>query len=285
MRALMFWSYKGGSGRTVAAANVAAALAKRGRRVAILDLDFEAPGLHYVLQAEGQEQFKAGKGVQHYLRGEIDATELCEDIAINVFKGPLRTYAVSVPPEALLLYIMASPKVAPVDAQSPQLERRLRALLQMLEARHAVEWLIIDAANGIRDAFSLAAAVSDEMLMFFRWSTQHVEGTLSAVRHFRLLKEYDQRWIPYMLIASAVPTEEELKTLVDPDLRGKLIDAKELTRARIEHALTDAGAVPATIFHEIPEMVQMKWREQVDVFSGTSTAYDELAEKLVARAG
>ena len=40
-----FYSYKGGVGRTMALANVAAILAKQGRRVLLIDFDLEAPGL------------------------------------------------------------------------------------------------------------------------------------------------------------------------------------------------------------------------------------------------
>lgn len=40
-----FYSYKGGVGRTMALANVAAMLAKEGRRVLLIDFDLEAPGL------------------------------------------------------------------------------------------------------------------------------------------------------------------------------------------------------------------------------------------------
>jgi cellulose biosynthesis protein BcsQ len=41
-----FYSYKGGSGRTLALANVAWILASNGRRVLAIDWDLEAPGLH-----------------------------------------------------------------------------------------------------------------------------------------------------------------------------------------------------------------------------------------------
>src|SRR4051794_14495485 len=43
-----FYSYKGGVGRTMALANVACLLANRhGWRVAAIDWDLEAPGLHF----------------------------------------------------------------------------------------------------------------------------------------------------------------------------------------------------------------------------------------------
>ncbi len=45
-----FYSYKGGVGRTMALANTAWELVQRGYRVAVLDLDLEAPGLHRALR-------------------------------------------------------------------------------------------------------------------------------------------------------------------------------------------------------------------------------------------
>jgi len=41
-----FYSYKGGTGRSMALANVAWILAANGRRVLIADWDLESPGLH-----------------------------------------------------------------------------------------------------------------------------------------------------------------------------------------------------------------------------------------------
>ncbi|MBN8506426.1 MAG: hypothetical protein J0L58_18320 [Burkholderiales bacterium] len=45
-RYIGFYSYKGGVGRSMAMAHTAAALARQGRRVLMIDLDLEAPGQH-----------------------------------------------------------------------------------------------------------------------------------------------------------------------------------------------------------------------------------------------
>ena len=47
-----FYSFKGGVGRTMALANVAAILAGRGRRVLMIDFDLEAPGLTLLARKE-----------------------------------------------------------------------------------------------------------------------------------------------------------------------------------------------------------------------------------------
>ena len=43
---ITFYSYKGGTGRSMALANVAWILASNGKRVLVVDWDLEAPGLH-----------------------------------------------------------------------------------------------------------------------------------------------------------------------------------------------------------------------------------------------
>src|SRR4051794_40470897 len=45
-RIVTFYSYKGGTGRSMALANVAWILAANRKRVAVIDWDLEAPGLH-----------------------------------------------------------------------------------------------------------------------------------------------------------------------------------------------------------------------------------------------
>src|SRR5689334_5992423 len=56
MRTITFYSYKGGVGRTLALANVARYLASFGQKVFALDLDLEAPGLHYKLASPVQQR-------------------------------------------------------------------------------------------------------------------------------------------------------------------------------------------------------------------------------------
>src|SRR5882762_7466910 len=45
-KVVTFYSYKGGTGRTMALANVAWILASNGKRVLSVDWDLESPGLH-----------------------------------------------------------------------------------------------------------------------------------------------------------------------------------------------------------------------------------------------
>lgn len=56
MQTITFYAYKGGTGRTLALTKAARFLAKAGKRVFVLDLDLEAPGLHFKLLDEEQRR-------------------------------------------------------------------------------------------------------------------------------------------------------------------------------------------------------------------------------------
>ena len=55
MQTITFYSYKGGTGRTLALANAAKYLARLGQKVFAIDLDLQAPGLHHKLRLNTQE--------------------------------------------------------------------------------------------------------------------------------------------------------------------------------------------------------------------------------------
>jgi MinD-like ATPase involved in chromosome partitioning or flagellar assembly len=74
---ITFYSYKGGTGRSLALANVAWILASRGKRVLMMDWDLEAPGLHRYFHP-----FLEDKNLTSS-RGIIDLVMKFEDAAIR----------------------------------------------------------------------------------------------------------------------------------------------------------------------------------------------------------
>ncbi len=276
----MFYSYKGGSGRTVAAANVAAAFAKLGKRTAIVDLDFEAPGLHHVFNAEETPQCRGRYGIQHYLKGDTKLEDLMRDSVIDVFspQGPLRFE--KIPHNGELKFIVASEKVAYVDSHEPEVESRMTRLRERLD-EDGTEILIIDAASGVRDAYSIAAQASDEMVIFFRWSKQHVAGTLRMAAYMKRLREYGEPK-PFRLVASARPKQAEIDQVPDEAMREALSKVRDVNLVKIRAILTECQADPPDIFHEIFESTEMKLQESVVVFREGVSDYEELARMLIA---
>jgi len=72
MRTVTFYSYKGGTGRTLLLANIAVFAARLGRRVVAIDVDLEAPGLSYKLLGEPPTRCD---GVVGWLRDRLSAGE------------------------------------------------------------------------------------------------------------------------------------------------------------------------------------------------------------------
>ena len=78
---ITFYSYKGGTGRTMAMANVAWIIASSGKRVLVVDWDLESPGLHKFFEPFLEEsKVSATPGV----------IELINDYANEALKGAPR---------------------------------------------------------------------------------------------------------------------------------------------------------------------------------------------------
>src|SRR5262245_1267249 len=71
-RVITFYSYKGGTGRSMALANVAWILASNGKRVLAIDWDLEAPGLHRYFQPFLTDKELSGQESQGVIDMAID---------------------------------------------------------------------------------------------------------------------------------------------------------------------------------------------------------------------
>jgi chromosome partitioning protein len=77
-RSIVFHSYKGGTGKTTIAANIAALLAKRGYRVFLLDLDVYAPSLHSYFEIE------PSRWINDFLHESAEAKDIMVDLTSSI---------------------------------------------------------------------------------------------------------------------------------------------------------------------------------------------------------
>lgn len=132
-------SGKGGVGKTNVAVNLAVALARLGRSVALIDADFGAGNVDVLL----------GLAPQHHIGHVLNADKALEDIVVS---GPA---GVQIVPAASGLRTM--------NSLNTMQRQRLSSALGRL--RRSAEFLLIDTASGIADNVVDILQLADRVLL------------------------------------------------------------------------------------------------------------------------
>lgn len=199
METITFYSYKGGSGRTLLVANVARYLASLGKRVVAIDFDLEAPGLHEKLRPS----FRAGikdppfpkQGVVDYLLALADGSE-----------ANIRDYLLPIPQPhgtsgELLLMPAGSAPTGAYWKSLTTLHQRLSkfysdsdgfgiaaCLLELkvcLEEEIQADYLLIDARTGITELSGLTTTLlADKVVCIMIDNCESLSGTQRVIRSF-----------------------------------------------------------------------------------------------------
>jgi len=176
-RCIAFHSYKGGTGKTTIASNCAALLAKRGFKVALLDLDVYAPSLLAYFQR------KPKKWLNDYLLGEAEVDEVMTPVTDSIqefskqhditseIKGKLLIGFCNVKKEEV--YKIES---GTSDNSKSQL-RRFILLRENLIRDYDLDYIIIDTSPGIRYWSINALAVADTLFLTLKMGDIDLEGT------------------------------------------------------------------------------------------------------------
>jgi cellulose biosynthesis protein BcsQ len=213
MKVITSFSYKGGAGRTVASANIAAALASANeptgaiiqpldRKVALIDLDVFSAGTHRVFEITNND-VQTHMCVQDFLLNETRAAAFVQEGAIPFTDELMRRFwgrgAKGFCRDDLLLF---PAKPAPEKRFNPQKyhEHQLLSLLMELEEQK-FDYVIIDGENGIRSMADIGLRLADVVLMFFRLTWQHIEGTLNTTAEL----QKDPKCKPLYLVPTCVP--------------------------------------------------------------------------------
>jgi cellulose biosynthesis protein BcsQ len=218
MKVITCFSYKGGAGRTTAASNIAAALSSitknvgsievpLRRKVALIDLDVFSAGTHRVFEISNEkiDQFVDERKpcVQDYLREQMGAARYFQEGGIGLghpFMGDFlenRGGKDNCHPDFTLF--PAKPDPTAKFIVQKQHENVLLELLMELETNRGFEYVILDGESGIRQMADIGLRLADLVLMFFRLTWQHIEGTLNTAADFESKKK------PFYLIPTCVP--------------------------------------------------------------------------------
>ncbi|MEY9874201.1 tetratricopeptide (TPR) repeat protein [Streptacidiphilus sp. MAP12-33] len=195
-----FYSFKGGTGRTMALANVAWILASAGRRVLTMDWDLEAPGLHrYFFPLLGDPGLDSTPGLIDLVR-DFDQlavkpqsyTELRELARVDRYASSLRH---EFPAGGYIDYV--SP-----GRQTPEYSRTVntydwrgfyeaRGGSQFLDAlrddmRERYDYALIDSRTGFSDTSGITTVqLPDVLVNCFTFNTQAINGAAAIAKDVR----------------------------------------------------------------------------------------------------
>ncbi|NER33247.1 MAG: AAA family ATPase [Oscillatoria sp. SIO1A7] len=201
-----FFSFKGGVGRTTALVATALTLARNGHRVAMVDLDLEAPGLAAIFPADtgdntGVIDYLLEKRIQKNWRLATHLRSLGEQ-ALRGEGEPLRLLPAGYIDEKYL------EKLARLDVQNlvdKELAKNLRGMLKELaSAAGNLDVILLDARAGFHDLGGLAIAnLSHAAVVFGTQSRQSWAGLTQVFR--RLARPLADEPLPVLLIHSMAP--------------------------------------------------------------------------------
>jgi len=283
MIAITSFSFKGGSGRTSSTANLAVALAKKGKNICLIDMDLEGAGLSVILDLRKYLENVEMTYIQDYFVDEFPDDFNYRKMILNVNK--IKSYDTDkwIKLKGTLLFIPARIEFddkTKINYNNNVPAKNLTLLLNMIEQDQdlTIDYVILDSASGYCDAFyNTLKGILDYkchlLLLFTRWSQQHIAGTIKVSRHFNE-ENKNKTTINYEVIANVIPYL----------LFDKLGDKFEDITKYIE------SEIGKSIFTFIPENDDMKWNERIMVFDDDDTrnadlinAYNQIADQIISK--
>jgi MinD-like ATPase involved in chromosome partitioning or flagellar assembly len=174
-------SFRGGTGKSNVSANVAAQLAKMGKRVGVIDTDIQSPGIHVLF---GMDEDKIDRSLNDYLWGRCEIEETAYDVSARIGPGEVVLMGSNL---FLIPSSIRAGEIARVLREGYDvglLNEGFRALTERLN----LDYLIIDTHPGLNEETLLSIAISDMLFIILRPDQQDFQGTAVTVDVARKLE-------------------------------------------------------------------------------------------------
>ncbi len=177
---LTFFSYKGGVGRTTSLALTATYLARQGKKVFVIDCDFEAPGLINFFNSSQADNCK--NGLVEYLNDRSFLEECnIQDYVYDIEKGYSGSGTINLMPagnilhgnEDLLNYLEG---LAKIDLQGEGLVKILDGLIKDINEKYSPDLILIDSRTGFNNTFGALAQISKTVVVLAGDDAQNQPG-------------------------------------------------------------------------------------------------------------
>jgi tetratricopeptide (TPR) repeat protein len=201
-----FYPYKGGVGRSLALANTGYALAAHGKRVILVDMDLEAPGLQdvpeFALKGSGPKKGFLDYAASYRKTGRCPAIKsyvhACRESpgSGKLWLMPAGNFGASYQEQ---LGDLAWRRLHPKHGTEPFVEGFRHALTEEFQPHY----VLIDARTGLSDIGGLSThRLADMVVLVFNLTRSCLEG---SVRTYRSFTSPESRVKSVQLVASPVP--------------------------------------------------------------------------------
>jgi len=181
-------SFRGGTGKSNIIANLAACLAARGNKVAVIDLDIQSPGIHVILGLQGDSIKRA---LNDYLLDGCPIEEIVYNVGDNL---DLRGGQLLLIPSSMQLGQIS--KILKQGYSVALMSSGIRQLVKTLN----LDFLLIDTHPGLNEETLFSFTVSDIVFVVFRPDSQDYQGTSLTLEATKRLR------VPTSLIVNNIPS-------------------------------------------------------------------------------
>lgn len=192
-----FMSLKGGVGRSTALSIAAAHLAEQGKRVLVIDLDMEAPGLGAMLLDDGTTpRFGILDGLIENGFGALDATFLADMVGPSSLsiRGKIDVVpafgkaSLENPGDVLAKISRAYMEDVNIDGGLISMRGQIRKLVDNLAEPSNYDVVLIDARAGLHESSAASVlGLSAEVFLFGLNEPQTFQGYAALLAHLRRL--------------------------------------------------------------------------------------------------
>lgn len=228
MFVVTFYSYKGGVGRTLSLINSAQRLAKKGKKVFVLDFDLEAPGIDsFPLRGDMSPR----QGIVEYISRFTSAGSV-EDLSDYVYQLDYEQFA---PGEIRVMPAGRKDEryqvlLSRLDWKYFYKERQgflfVENLKAAIEDRYHPDYVLIDSRTGLTDISGICTLqLPDLVVLLFSLNNQNINGIAHMYRSIASNKFH--KGAGKLLVASPIPD---------------IPDYFKIRRERLEYAEKTIGA-------------------------------------------
>ena len=222
MQTISFYSYKGGVGRSLVLANIAYFLAGFGKKVFVMDLDLEAPGLHYKFDLQGGRE-SIEKGVLDFLHSAQDDPHFAKSAKLKEYVRPVeKRYGDGE------IYLMATGKALALEYSEKLGQIRWNslcdsqnanvfdALKKLIRETYQPDFLLIDSRTGITYVGHFAVQrLADRLVCLLMSNEENYEGAATVMLSTQIYKENIEIIPVISRLPNTVEGEKQVKDLKD----------------------------------------------------------------------